>query len=169
MGDDGYYEKDGDQLAFTISNGQADQVRIDMSNICAQNLQDIGVNCKVEVVAETDWANQDAYLIGWGSPFDPDDHTYKVFGTDKGANYSSYSNAKVDELLQQARELETQEERLPLYKEFQVELSKDLPYTFIAYIDAMYVSKDNITGLTKDTVLGHHGVGIFWNIYDWDM
>ena len=129
MGDDGYYEKDGDQLAFTISNGQADQVRIDMSNICAQNLQDIGVNCKVEVVAETDWANQDAYLIGWGSPFDPDDHTYKVFGTDKGANYSSYSNAKVDELLQQARELETQEERLPLYKEFQVELSKDLPYT----------------------------------------
>ena len=169
MGDDGYYEKDGEQLAFTISNGQADQVRIDMSNICAQNLQDIGVNCKVEVTAETDWANQDAYLIGWGSPFDPDDHTYKVFGTDKGANYSSYSNAKVDELLQQARELETQEERLPLYKEFQAELSKDLPYTFIAYIDAMYVSKDNITGLTKDTVLGHHGVGIFWNIYDWDM
>lgn len=169
MGDDGYYEKDGEQLAFTISNGQADQVRIDMSNICAQNLQDIGVNCKVEVTAETDWANQDAYLIGGGSPFDPDDHTYKVFGTDKGANYSSYSNAKVDELLQQARELETLEERLPLYKEFQVELSKDLPYTFIAYIDAMYVSKDNITGLTKDTVLGHHGVGIFWNIYDWDM
>ena len=27
-----------------------------------------------------------------GSPFDADDHTYKVFGTDKGANYSSYSN-----------------------------------------------------------------------------
>lgn len=169
MGSDGYYEKDGEQCAFTISNGQSDQVRIDMSNICAQNLQDIGVNCKVEVVAETDWANQDAYLIGWGSPFDPDDHTYKVFGTDKGANYSSYSNAKVDELLQQARELETQEERLPLYQEFQTELSKDLPYTFIAYIDAMYVAKDNITGLTKDTVLGHHGVGIFWNIYDWDI
>ena len=39
-----------------------------------------------------------ACLIGWG-PFDADDHTYKVFGTDKGANYSSYSNEKVDEYL----------------------------------------------------------------------
>ena len=34
-----------------------------------------------------------AFLIGWGSPFDADDHTYKVFGTDKGANYSGYYNA----------------------------------------------------------------------------
>ena len=37
------------------------------------------------------------YLIGWGSPFDADDHTYKVFGTGKGANYSGYSNALVDQ------------------------------------------------------------------------
>ena len=92
---------------------------------------------------------------------------YKREKKNKGAG--GVDGMKVDELLQQARELETQEERLPLYKEFQTELSKDLPYTFIAYIDAMYVSKDNITGLTKDTVLGHHGVGIFWNIYDWDI
>lgn len=42
-----------------------------------------------------------AYLIGWGSPFDADDHTYKVFGTDKGANYSGYSNEKVDDYLLQ--------------------------------------------------------------------
>ena len=38
----------------------------------------------MQVDAQVDWAGQDAYLIGWGSPFDPDDHTYKVFGTDKG-------------------------------------------------------------------------------------
>ena len=45
----------------------------------------------------------------------------------------------------------------------------DKPYTFIAYIDAIYVGKDNITGITEDTVLGHHGVGIFHNIYEWDL
>ena len=116
-----------------------------------------------------DWANQEAYLIGWGSPFDPDDHTYKVFGTDKGANYSGYSNARVDELLQKARETDVDSERLELYKEFQAELAKDLPYTFIAYVDAIYVGKSNIKGMTTDTVLGHHGVGIFWNIADWTL
>lgn len=166
---DGYYYKEGEQLGFEINNGQADQVRVDMSNICAQYFQNVGVNAVVKVVAETDWDNQDSYLIGWGSPFDPDDHTYKVFGSDKGANYNSYSNPKADEFLQQARELEKTEERLPLYKEFQVELSKKLPYTFIAYIDAMYVGKNNISGITEDTILGHHGVGIFWNIYEWDI
>lgn len=169
MGSDGYYYKDGEQLAFVINNGQGDQVRIDMSNICAQNLQDIGVNATVKVNAETDWANQDAYLIGWGSPFDPDDHTYKVFGSGKGANYNSYSNAKIDDILRTAREKATYEERLPLYQEFQEEMTKDMPYTFIAYIDAMYAGKSTITGITEDTVLGHHGVGIFYNIYEWDI
>lgn len=168
-GADGIYEKNGTRLEFTINCAQGDQVRVDMANICAQNLKAVGVSAKVEVPAEVDWAGQDAYLIGWGSPFDPDDHTYKVFGTDKGANYSAYSNKKVDRLLRQAREKEAKEDRLPLYKAFQEELSKDPAYTFIAYIDAIYAGKANITGITEDTLLGHHGVGIFWNIYDWDI
>ena len=75
-----------------------------MSNLCAQQLREIGADVRVQVDAQVDWAGQEAYLIGWGSPFDPDDHTYKVFGTGKGANYSGYSDAKVDGLLRQARE-----------------------------------------------------------------
>ncbi len=166
---EGIYEKDGQLLKFTINCSQGDQVRIDMANLCAQNFKDIGVDVSVETPAEIDWAGQEAYLIGWGSPFDPDDHTYKVFGTDKGANYNGYSNAKVDELLQQARELQNTEDRKPLYDEFQQELAKDPAYTFIAYIDAIYVGTANITGITEDTVLGHHGVGIFHNIHEWEI
>lgn len=55
------------------------------------------------------------------------------------------------------------------YKAFQEELTKDMPYTFIAYVDAIYVAKANIQGITPDTILGHHGVGIFWNIADWTL
>ncbi len=166
---DGIYEKNGDTLSFTINCGQGDQVRIDMANICAQNLNEIGCDVTVEVPAQVDWAGQDAYLIGWGSPFDPDDHTYKVFGTDKGANYSGYSNAEVDSLLQQARQLENGAERTQLYQDFQTELAADPAYTFIAYIDEFYAGASNITGMVTDQVLGHHGVGIFWNIYEWEI
>jgi len=166
---DGIYEKDGETLSFTINCGQGDQVRIDMANICAQNMNEIGADVKVEVPAEVDWAGQDAYLIGWGSPFDPDDHTYKVFGTGKGANYSSYSNAKVDALLQQARQLENCDARTALYKEFQEELAADPAYTFIAYIDSFYAGVANIKGISEDQLLGHHGVGIFWNIHEWEI
>ena len=166
---DGIYEKGGETLSFTINCGQGDQVRIDMANICAQNLNDIGADVKVEVPAEVDWAGQDTYLIGWGSPFDPDDHTYKVFGTDKGANYSCYSNSEVDRLLTEARQTDDESSRKALYAQFQQELAEDPAYTFIAYIDAIYAGSDKITGITEDTILGHHGVGIFHNIHEWEI
>ncbi len=166
---DGIYEKNGQALSFTINCAQGDQVRIDMANICAQNLNDIGADVKVEVPAEVDWAGQDAYLIGWGSPFDPDDHTYKVFGTDKGANYNGYSNSEVDRLLTEARQTDDDASRKALYAQFQEELGQDPAYTFIAYIDAIYAGASNIEGVTEDTVLGHHGVGIFWNIHEWTI
>ncbi len=166
---DGYFYKDGEQLAFEINNGQADQTRIDMSNICAQYFQKLGVNATVKIVAETDWEKQDAYLIGWGSPFDPDDHTYKVFGTNKGANYNGYSNEKIDVILKEAREIEDIYERKKLYSTFQEEFALDPPYTMIAYIDAIYVANNSLQGITKETVLGHHGVGIFWNVYAWEF
>lgn len=169
MGAKGFYEKDGKELAFVINNGQGDQVRIDMSNIAAQNLQDIGVNATVDVQAEVDWEKQDSYLIGWGSPFDPDDHTYKVFGTDKAANYSGYSNKKIDKLLKDGRQHEKYEDRLPYYMDFQNELASNPAYTFIAYVDAIYAGDGNLTGITPDTVLGHHGVGVFWNIHEWEF
>jgi peptide/nickel transport system substrate-binding protein len=169
LGTDGVYEKNGEKLSFTVNCKEGDQVRVDIANVCAQQFKAIGVDMKVAVLANIDWDNQEAYLIGWGSPFDPDDHTYKVFGTGKGNNYSAYSNAKVDELLQKARETDDQNKRLTYYKEFQTEIAKDMPYSFIAYIDAIYVAKPNLKGITPETTLGHHGVGLFWNVDEWDI
>ncbi|MGL4990481.1 MAG: ABC transporter substrate-binding protein [Sarcina sp.] len=166
---DGIYEKGEEKLAFEIVCGEGDQVRIDMANICAQQFKQIGVNVTVKVNAKIDWANQDSYLIGWGSPFDPDDHTYKVFGTDKGANYNSYSNSKIDELLKAARTTDDDAKRLEYYKEFQEVMTEAMPYTYIAYIDAIYAADNTIKGISQDTALGHHGVGIFFNVDEWSI
>lgn len=168
-GNDGIYQKGTQKLEFAVNCSEGDQVRIDIANICAQQFKEIGADVTVKISPQIDWNNQQAYLIGWGSPFDPDDHTYKVFGTDKGSNFNSYSNSKVDELLQKARQTDNDSERLEYYKLFQEELIKDMPYTFISYVDAIYVSKNNISGITDNKVLGHHGVGIFWNISDWNI
>jgi peptide/nickel transport system substrate-binding protein len=169
LGDSGYYEKDGKELGFEISVRPSDQVRVDMANICAQNFQDIGVNAIVDVNEKTDWENQSTFLIGWGSPFDPDDHTYKIFGSEGGANYNYYSNGDVDRTLAEARKSFNQYERAPRYAEFQAAWANDPAYTLIAYIDAIYVAKKGLAGITPDTTLGHHGVGIFWNVYDWTL
>ena len=101
---DGFYERNGQEIGFVVSVGAGDQVRVDIAQAAAQMLRQVGINCSVEIPEKVDWGGQMAYLIGWGSPFDADDHTYKVFGTDKGANYSGYSNALVDQYLIEARE-----------------------------------------------------------------
>ncbi len=168
--DEGYWMRDGKRIGFTIDATPSDQVRIDMAQIAAQQLKEAGLDVKAEVPAEgIDWGGQECCIIGWGSPFDADDHTYKVFGTDKGANYNGYSNEKVDAYLKAARETTDENERMTQYALFQKELAKTPAYTFFCYIDAMYVGAKNISGIDQNTVLGHHGVGIFWNVCDWTI
>ena len=41
---DGYYEKNGQELAFTIYAMENDAVRVDMAKMCAQQLQKVGVH-----------------------------------------------------------------------------------------------------------------------------
>ena len=169
MGSGGFYERDGETVGFVISVGAGDQVRIDMAQAVIQQLREVGIKCTADIPAQVDWDGQMAYLIGWGSPFDADDHTYKVFGTDKGANYSGYSNELVDRYLTEARQSDDPVVRAEAYAKFQAELAKDPAYAFICYIDADYVADSRIQGIAPDTVMGHHGVGIFWNITEWTI
>ena len=142
---------------------------MDIAQAAAQQLKEIGIDVTVDIPEKVDWDGQMAYLIGWGSPFDADDHTYKIFGTDKGANYSSYSNPLVDQYLVEARQSDDPTARKAAYDAFQTALASDPAYTFICYIDANYVANNTVQGISPDTVMGHHGVGIFWNIADWTL
>ena len=142
--DDGFYTRNGEPVGFTISVMAGEQDRIDIAQAAAQQLREVGIQCTVEIPAQMDWGGQMACLIGWGSPFDADDHTYKVFGTGKGANYSSYSNEKVDEYLTMARQSDDPAVRGEYYGKFQEELAKDSAYAFLCYIDANYVTNSNI-------------------------
>lgn len=167
---DGFWSRNGERLSFTINASPGDQVRIDMAQIAAQQLKEIGFDVKAAVPPEgIDWGGQECCIIGWGSPFDADDHTYKVFGTDKGANYSGYSNELVDKYLTEARQTDVPEERAAAYAEFQKAIAENPAYTFFCYIDAIYVADNAVKGIAPDTVLGHHGVGIFWNVCDWTL
>ena len=169
MGENGFYTRNGQEVGFVLSVGAGDQVRLDMAQAAAQQLQAAGINCTVEVPAKVDWGGQMAYLIGWGSPFDADDHTYKVFGTGKGANYSGYSNALVDQYLTEARQSDDPAVRKVAYAGFQTALAEDPAFAFICYVDADYVASSALRGIAPDTVLGHHGVGIFWNVTQWTL
>lgn len=167
---EGYWCREGARIGFTINASAGDQVRIDMARIAAQQLQQAGLDVRAEIPAEgIDWGGQECCVIGWGSPFDADDHTYKVFGTGMAANYSGYSNAEVDRYLTLARQTPDAEQRAHYYSLFQQAMAAAPAYTFFCYLDAVYVADSTLHGIDADTVLGHHGVGIFWNVTTWTM
>ncbi|MCT4507645.1 MAG: ABC transporter substrate-binding protein [Tepidibacter sp.] len=171
LNEDNVFEKDGKTLSFKLTCFEGDPVRVNMSNIVSHQFKKIGVEAKVDIQSEIDWENLESFLIGWGSPYDPDDHTYKVFHSsqiESGMNLNAYTNKKVDDFITKGRTTLKEEDRKQYYMDFQKELALDPPFTFLAYIDAVYGAKNNIVGI-EDTVLGHHGVGFLWNIEEWDI
>ena len=167
---EGFWCREGRRIGFTVNASPGDQVRIDMARIVAQQLREAGLEVTAQVPAEgIDWGGQECCIIGWGSPFDADDHTYKVFGTGMDANYSGYSNPEVDKYLKLARQTEDDAQRAEYYRQFQIALAEAPAYTFLCYIDAVFAASSNIQGIDRDTVLGHHGVGLFWNITQWTL
>ncbi|MGE6515918.1 ABC transporter substrate-binding protein [Lysinibacillus sphaericus] len=171
---DGFRYKDGQKLGFTITVPVTDTVRVNMANYVAEGYKVVGADVEV---AALDWSNivieeTETFMVGWGSPYDADHHTYSLFHTDQssltsaGYNYGSYSNANVDALLEKGRVTVDPSERQAIYMALQEELAEDPPFTYFAYVDAVYGIDKNISGV-KERILGHHGAGFLWNVEEW--
>lgn len=171
---DGFRYKNGQKLSFTITAPASDSVRVNMANYVAEGYKSIGADVDV---AALDWSaitieETDAFMIGWGSPYDADHHTYSLFHssesslTSSGYNFGNYSNKKVDTFLEKGRLSMDEAERKASYMAFQKELAEDPAFAFIAYVNAVYGINGNIEGV-KERTLGHHGSGFLWNVEEW--
>ena len=171
---DGFRYKNGEKLAFTITSPASDTVRVNMANYTAEGFKEIGADVSVSAL---DWSaitieDTDAFMVGWGSPYDADHHTHILFHTDQssltstGYNYGSYSNKNVDELLEKGRLATDPDERKEIYMQFQEELLKDPAFAFIAYEDAVFGINKKVNGVSE-RILGHHGSGFLWNVEEW--
>ncbi|MFJ7977555.1 ABC transporter substrate-binding protein [Peribacillus sp. JNUCC 23] len=172
-GSDGVRVKDGKRLEFDLVSPISDPVRVALANVVAEQLKPLGVSV---ILKPLDWSaikldEVDAFVIGWGSPFDPDDHTYRIFHSsqigDGLNNLTAYKNSKVDQLLTDARINPDKEKRIQFYEQFQKELAIDPAFNFLVYLDALYGVNKQVSGITTRT-LGHHGSGVLWNIEEWD-
>ncbi|WP_153721188.1 ABC transporter substrate-binding protein [Sporosarcina cascadiensis] len=172
---DGFRYKGKEKLAFTITTPITDNVRVDMANYLSESFKEVGADVKV---AALDWSaivieETDAFMVGWGSPYDADHHTYALFHSDEasvnssGYNYGSYSNETVDSLLTEGRKTVDEEKRKEIYGLLQAELSEDPPFIYIAYLHAVYGMNKDIKGV-KERTLGHHGSGFLWNVEEWE-
>jgi peptide/nickel transport system substrate-binding protein len=74
-----------------------------------------------------------AVSLGWSGRPDPDGNIYGYFHSEGGLNRGSYSNAEVDELLDQTRAVSDQDERRALYSELLTIVAEEAPMIFVRF------------------------------------
>ena len=72
-------------------------------------------------------------------------------------------------MLTEARHTEDPDERLALYGEFEKVYAEQPGVLLVAYLDGNYVGTNALTSLDTARVLGHHAVGVMWNIEEWTL
>ena len=94
---------------------------------------------------------------------------YVGYVTGASSNTMLYSNANVDKYLMEGRHAESETERKEAYRNFEVAYAENPGIVLIAYLDGNYVSIAGLDGLDTTRVLGHHAVGVMWNVEYWTL
>jgi len=137
---DGILDKHGKPLSFTILTNNGNKQRANAATIIQQRLKDVGIEVKVRLV---EWSafienfinkrNFDAVILGWSLSPEPDQ--YSIWHSSQTGkrqfNFLSYSNAKVDHALVEARRIFNEDKRKQLYDVMQEEIYKDVPMVFL--------------------------------------
>lgn len=172
---DGPWTKDGQPMAFSISTFAEDPLRVGLLDVVTTQLNEQGF----QVIADPKprdyvvdhWADLDAFVIGWGTPYYPDTSLSGPFDSSQalalgGSNLSSYSDPAVDEALQAGRRAVGEQAQQDAYAAFQRAIIENPPYAWLAYLQTLNAFPANFAGPTQRT-LEHHGYGLFWNVETW--
>lgn len=165
---------DGDgPVEFRLTTFAEDGLRAAMIEVLATQLRDQGFDVTAEPTPRdaVDWEEVQAFLIGWGTPYDPDGSLYGPFHSSEaldngGSNYGSYANKAVDDALDRGRATGDETERRAAYTDLQRALIDDPPYIWVSYLQAVNAVPAGLKG-PRERTLAHHGYGFFWNVQDW--
>lgn len=122
------------------------------AEVIQSNLSEIGVTANI--VAE-DWSiylpkvmagDFQATILGESGQSDPDDLLFNVFYTDNGGNLGRFSDAEVDRLLEQGRQVSDQEERREIYLQAQERILELAPHVFLFHSSQYEALRTNVLG-----------------------
>ncbi len=171
--DNGIRARDGQELRLTIVTNK-DPERQAVAEAIAASWAEIGIPTEVETQGATellrDTLTPRLFQVAlYGADAGPDPDAYPTYHTSQarpgGNNLSSFSNAQVDLLLQQARQTSDPATRLSLYRQFQEVFAQEVPSLPLYQRTYTYVIDKHLTGV-EHPVLFNSG-SRFVNVKDW--
>lgn len=176
VGEDGIREKDGVRAAFTLMYPASDSVRQMMAADTANQLKTLGIEVQIEGVGwdvAYDRALSEPLMWGWGA------HTpmelYNMYHTVEGgmAEYSPYANEMVDKYMDEALAADSLEEAYEFWKKAQwdgetgITQEGDIPWIWLANIDHLYWSRENLNVAEQKLHPHGHGWSVVNNVDQW--
>lgn len=170
-GADGILEKDGRRFSFTLSYPTGNPVRIDSALVIQENLADIGIEVKLDIMefaaltekvypeAGFEYLDFEAYLMGWSLALDPDPSG--IWDADTRWNAWRFTHPDSQRLIDAGRALVAIEDRKPIYFEWQQLLFDEAPIVFLYASYEAYVYNKALQNFTPNAF------GIWYNLKDW--
>jgi ABC-type transport system substrate-binding protein len=138
---EGFLEKDGKPLEFTLITNAGNPQRKAILTIAQENWKRLGVRCHTRVFEWTVFLDQfvhvrkfDAIALGWvGGDSNPD--KYQVWHSsqvgNQKLNFPGYSNPRADALMERIRVEYDRSRQIELTRELHRLIASDHPYTFL--------------------------------------
>ncbi len=130
-------------------------LRIRISEIMQNEAQQIGLDLDVSI---EEWGafwsglqqpdhEYDLFIVGWVGQVDADRAMFRQFHTDGPFNFGGYSDARLDELLEEGKRVPSDSERsIEIYREAQEIVANNAYYGFINYYEEVGLSRPGVDG-----------------------
>jgi ABC-type transport system substrate-binding protein len=139
-GPDGWLERDGRRLQFTLITNQGNNLRKAILSIAQDSWRKIGVDVRTDVL---EWAvfiqervdkhDFDAVVLGWTTPLEPD--LYQVWHSSQTRpnqlNFVAFNNGEADDLIVKIRQEYNHEKKVAYTHRLHEIIADDHPYTFL--------------------------------------
>lgn len=167
----GYYERDGEVLSFTMQVPTGKKEREQTAVLLKQDWDAIGVECELQqldfptlvtkLLPKTKDGKQrpvekddfDCYILGFGVEADPDEYR-PYFHTDfmppNGYNFCGYSTPEIDELLDTQYKEVDPEARKEMFWKIGEQLSQEQPWIPIYSQSSVFVSNSRVKNFSAD-------------------
>jgi peptide/nickel transport system substrate-binding protein len=159
MGGDGVREKDGEKLSFVCTVISGDQARRPEAEVVQQYLAEVGIDMQIEEAPVTGIldglrnGDMQASLFNWtygGNNADPD--ASDTLMSDGANNFSSYSNARVDELMAQGLTEVDPVARKTIYDEIQTIIADEVPFIPMMFWDLYNIYNNRLKGMPSEVL-----------------
>jgi peptide/nickel transport system substrate-binding protein len=139
-GPDGWLQKDGKRLQFTLITNQGNNIRKAILSIAQNCWKQIGIDVRTDVL---EWAvfiqervqkhDFDALVLGWVMGIDPD--LYQVWHSSQThvnqLNFTGFQNPEADRLIIKIRQEYNQRKQVEYCHELHRIIAREQPYTFL--------------------------------------